>query len=83
LPASVSESLAAQLDAGDFGAGGAQRVEFTCPDQHRTIVELVETDDDDLDLPYDERRTRYGVVYRGVKSTLSSSPVDSPMNWTV
>ena len=34
---------------GDSDASGPERVEFTCPNHHRTIVVLVETDDDDLD----------------------------------
>jgi predicted RNA-binding Zn-ribbon protein involved in translation (DUF1610 family) len=38
-----------RTNAGDFDASGHERVEFTCPNHHRTIVVLVETDDDDLD----------------------------------
>ena len=38
-----------RTNAAEFDASGAQRVEFTCPNQHRTIVEIVETGDDDLD----------------------------------
>jgi hypothetical protein len=36
-------------ESGDVDESSPQRVEFTCPNQHRTIVALVETDDDDLD----------------------------------
>jgi predicted RNA-binding Zn-ribbon protein involved in translation (DUF1610 family) len=32
-----------------LGASGPEQVEFTCPNHHRTIVVLMETDDDDLD----------------------------------
>jgi hypothetical protein len=38
-----------RTNAGDFDANGPRRVEFTCPNQHRTTVVLVETDDEDLD----------------------------------
>jgi len=44
-----------RTDAGDFDASGREQIEFTCPNQHRTIVVIVETSDDDLDLPYNER----------------------------
>lgn len=33
----------------DFDASGPERVEFICPNHHRTIVVLVETDEDDRD----------------------------------
>jgi len=37
-----------RTNSGDFDASGPQRVEFICPNQHRTTVVLVEIDDDDL-----------------------------------
>jgi predicted RNA-binding Zn-ribbon protein involved in translation (DUF1610 family) len=41
--------------ASDFDDVGPRRVEYECPNHHRTIVERVETYDDDPDLPYNER----------------------------
>jgi hypothetical protein len=38
-----------RTNADDSDATGPERIEFTCPNHHRTIVVLVETDDDDLD----------------------------------
>jgi hypothetical protein len=43
-----------RTDAADTDASGPERIEFTCPNHHRTIVVLVETDDDDLDPPDSE-----------------------------
>jgi len=42
--APVTRTNARALDA-----SGPERVEFTCPNHHRTVVVLMETDDDDLD----------------------------------
>ena len=45
-----------RTNSGNFDGSGPERIEFICPNQHRTVVVLVETDDDDdLDSPYDER----------------------------